>query len=99
MKSDITTAILLLFALSALTLGLGFAEEINKTANETIANETLENATLTNASLNASLENATLTNATLGNATSINETADNLTAAQNDTNPFGNVKGRQPTHR
>jgi hypothetical protein len=92
MRSFITIAIIPLLVLTALSLGLAFAEETiqadeNTTAavNETVTNETLGNNTLNN----ESLENATLTN----------ETLCNLTVPQNETNPFGNVKGRQPSRR
>jgi hypothetical protein len=96
MKSSIPIAIILLFVFAALSLGLAFAGEtiqadenttaaMNETMNVTVTNETLVNDTLNN----ESLENATLTN----------ETLNNLTLPQNETNPFGNVKGRQPSRR
>ncbi len=92
MRSSIPIAIIPLLVLTALSLGLAFAEETvqadeNTTAamNKTVTNETLGNNTLNN----ESLENATLTN----------ETLSNLTVPKNETNPFANVKGRQPTRR
>lgn len=93
-------AILLLFVLTACSLGLALAVETIK-ANES-TNTTL-NATLTNVSEeigdmdNETLENETLTNETLENETLINETLANETAL--DSNPFANTKGRQPTRR
>lgn len=95
MKSYIPITITLLFAFSALSLGLAYAEEIKATINETEANETLGNETLTN----TSLENASLTNETLKNATINNETLNNLTEPEDETSPFANVKGRQPSSR
>jgi uncharacterized protein YjbI with pentapeptide repeats len=105
MKSYIPITITLLFAFSALSLGLAYAEEIKATINETEANETLGNETLANTSLeNASLTNETLANAslineTLKNATINNETLNNLTVSEDETSPFANVKGRQPSSR
>jgi len=90
-------AILLLFALTACSLGLALAAEavkVNESANVSL------NATLTNASeeigvaANDTLENETLINGTLENETLENETLDNETAE--DANPFENTKGRQP---
>ncbi len=102
MKSSIQIAILPLFVFAALSLGLAFADETiqadeNMTAavNVTVTNETLVNNTLNN----ESLENITLDNTSLENATLTNETLNNLTVPQNETNPFGNVKGRQPSRR
>jgi hypothetical protein len=99
MRSSISIAIIPLLALAALSIGLALAEETiqaddNTTSamNETVTNETLCNNTLTN----ESLENATLDNTSLENATLTNETLNNLTCPQNETNPFANVKGRQP---
>jgi uncharacterized protein YjbI with pentapeptide repeats len=99
MRSSISIAIIPLLVLAALSIGLAFAEETiqadeNTTSavNETVTNETLCNITLTN----ESLENATLDNTSLENATLTNETLNNLTCPQNETNPFANVKGRQP---
>jgi hypothetical protein len=102
MRSFITIAIIPLLVLAALSLGLAFAEETiqadeNTTAavNETVTNETLGNNTLNN----ESLENVTLDNTSLENATLTNEILCNLTVPQNETNPFANVKGRQPSRR
>jgi hypothetical protein len=102
MRSAIPIAIIPLFILAALSLGLAFAEETiqadeNTTAamNETVTNETLCNNTLTN----ELLENVTLDNTSLENATLTNETLNNLTGPQNETNPFANTKGRQPSRR
>ena len=86
-------AILILFALTACSLGLALAEEsakVNESANAT------ENATLTN----QTLENETLINETLENATQINETLTNETLTNepaSDASPFENAKGRQPS--
>lgn len=91
MKNTIPVTIMLLFAFSALSLGMAFAEENETAVNETTANETIGNETL----VNTSLENATLINETLANATINNETLNNLTELENETNPFANVKGRQ----
>ncbi len=105
MKNSISIAIVLIFAFSAISFGLAFAEEIAANATENAANETEGNnssinATLENATpINETLENATLNNESLENTTLNNDTLDNLTASGNDTNPFANVKGRQPTHR
>jgi hypothetical protein len=86
-------AILILFALTACSLGFALAEEsvkVNESANAT------ENATLNN----QTLENETLINETLENATEINETLTNETITNetdSDANPFENTKGRQPS--
>jgi len=102
---------MLLFAFTVLSFGLTFAEEtiqadeVNASMNETAANETLGNDTLTNETLNnatmanESLENASLINESLENATLTNETLNNSTMQDDETNPFGNVKGRQPSRR
>lgn len=100
MRSSMAKAILLLFVLTACSLGLALAAETIK-ANES-TNATL-NATLTNVSEeieamdNETLENETSINETLENETLINETLANETGM--DSNPFANTKGRQPTRR
>ncbi len=95
-------AMMFLFAFTALSFGLAFAEnapvadeENASSMNKTVINETLGNDTLTNETLN----NATLANESLENATLTNETLNNLTMPENETNPFGKVKGRQPSRR
>lgn len=103
---------MLLFVFTALSFGLTFAEETIQadgesvaTMNETVTNETLGNDTLTNETLNnatltnESLENTSLINESLKNATLTNETLNNLTLEKDETNPFGKVKGRQPSRR
>ncbi|MDD1750828.1 MAG: hypothetical protein LUO89_13255 [Methanothrix sp.] len=105
MKSSISIAVMLLFAFSALSLGLAYADEIEATINETESNETLGNETLTNTSLenttltNETLANASLINETLANATLNNETLNNLTEPEDGASPFADVKGRQPKPR
>jgi hypothetical protein len=103
MRNSMAKAILLLFALTACSLGLVLAAETVK-VNESV-NATL-NSTLTNESeafedlANETLENETLTNETLENVTSINMTLTNETLTDEtvaDSNPFANTKGRQPS--
>lgn len=115
MRSIMANGILLLFVLSACSLGLALAaetakvnESVNSTLNVTLTNDSKEiedmvNDTLENETLiNETLENETLMNETLENATSINETRFNETLINEttkDSNPFANTKGRQPTRR
>ncbi len=98
MKSSIAVVAMLLLAITALSIGLSFAEKavsadekMNATANNTTINESLKNATAANMTLN----NLTASNGTLLNASATNCTLENATTQQNATNPFSNVKGRQ----
>jgi hypothetical protein len=94
--------VVLMLAFSALYLGLALAESVpcsgeNVTVDLNLSNETL-NATTNETLANLTLENQTMSNATLTNVTITNATiSNNETELQNDTNPFENVKGRQPS--
>ena len=92
MRSSMAKAILLLFVLTACSLGLALAaetvkanESTNATLNATLTNvseeiEAMDNETLENETLlNETLENETLLNETLENETLLNETLENET--------------------
>jgi hypothetical protein len=101
MKSS-KVVIVLMLTFSALYLGLALAESAlssgeNAIVDINVTNETL-NATANETLTNVTLDNQTLINATLSNETFVNGTlSDNETELLNDTDPFANVKGRQPT--
>lgn len=101
MKS-LKSVVMLMLAFLALYLGLALAESIqssqgNATVDLNQSNETL-NATTNETLANLTLDNLTMSNATLANATITNATIlNNETELLNDTNPFANVKGRQPS--
>lgn len=91
MKSPIAVTIVLLLALTALSIGPTFAGK-TKPADENLT------AAMNNTAINESLKNATAANETLMNETLINGTRENTTMQQNDTDTFSKVKGRQ-VHR
>lgn len=93
MKSSIAAAIVLLLALTALSIGLTFAEKTTPADENMTA--AINNTAINESAINESLKNTTAANETLINVTLINCTLENATMQQNDTGTFSKVKGRQ----